>query len=349
MSVTAPSVLATYARQDITFVSGEGCWLTANTGERYLDLVAGIAVVGLGHRHPAPLAAAHEQLDRLWHVSNLYWTDDEVAARSSERFGGAQASSQLAPRRSRPPGWYGRQNGKGVVALNGSFRPYARPAVVTASLRSGEAFEPLVLGDLRPLDDIAALRLRWARHGLHPHRASSGEGGIHPASQVSRLRAARRCDGALPPDEVRGAGRTLFCFERYGVTPTQRRSPRAANGLPIGRCCRRRGGRAFEPGDYASVRRQPRHRRRPPSTRSPTTCSATSQPVSRCARRSGNRGAGLCRARRRRPRRRHRRLRRTRVLVGTAGPETLRITPPLTIAADEFAHGLAVLEEALAT
>ena len=70
---TAP-VLPTYARADVMFVEGEGCWLTASDGRRFLDFAAGIAVVGLGHRHPAPLAAAHEQLDRLWHVSNLYWT-----------------------------------------------------------------------------------------------------------------------------------------------------------------------------------------------------------------------------------------------------------------------------------
>ena len=87
------SVLPTYARQDVTFVSGEGSWLTADTGERYLDLVAGIAVVALGHCHPAPLAAAQEQLDRLWHTSNLYWTEPmaALAGRLSDRLGGAQA------------------------------------------------------------------------------------------------------------------------------------------------------------------------------------------------------------------------------------------------------------------
>ena len=62
-------------------------------GRRYLDLVGGIAVVGLGHRHPAPLAAAHAQLDKLWHVSNLYWTEPmtRLAELLSERFGGAQS------------------------------------------------------------------------------------------------------------------------------------------------------------------------------------------------------------------------------------------------------------------
>src|SRR4029450_977724 len=87
------SLLPTYARQDVTFVEGDGAWLGDSEGRRYLDLVAGIAVVGLGHGHHAPLAAAREQLDRLWHVSNLYWTEAMVslAERLSARFGGASA------------------------------------------------------------------------------------------------------------------------------------------------------------------------------------------------------------------------------------------------------------------
>ena len=73
-AVASHAVLPAYARQDVTIVSGEGAWLVDADGRRYLDFLAGIAVVGLGHRHPAPLAAAQAQLDRLWHVSNLYWT-----------------------------------------------------------------------------------------------------------------------------------------------------------------------------------------------------------------------------------------------------------------------------------
>ena len=74
-AVAEARVLPTYARADITFTRGQGCWLEADDGTRYLDFLAGIAVVGLGHCHPAVSAAAHGQLDRLWHVSNLYWTE----------------------------------------------------------------------------------------------------------------------------------------------------------------------------------------------------------------------------------------------------------------------------------
>src|SRR5581483_7076612 len=86
-------LLPTYARFPVTFVAGEGSWLVDEDGKRYLDLVAGIAVVSLGHRHPAPLEAAQEQLERLWHVSNLYSTlpMEELATKLSDRFGGAHA------------------------------------------------------------------------------------------------------------------------------------------------------------------------------------------------------------------------------------------------------------------
>jgi len=66
MSATfTQTVLPTYARTDLTLVRGEGCWVEDDAGRRYLDLVGGIAVVALGHCHPAPLAAAEEQIRKL--------------------------------------------------------------------------------------------------------------------------------------------------------------------------------------------------------------------------------------------------------------------------------------------
>src|SRR5687767_15663621 len=97
MATTSAALLPTYARADVTFVSGEGAWLVDVDGKRYLDLLGGIAVVGLGHCHPAPLAAAHAQLDSLWHTSNLYSTEPmtRLAGLLSERFGGDRKSTRL--------------------------------------------------------------------------------------------------------------------------------------------------------------------------------------------------------------------------------------------------------------
>src|ERR1039457_4768228 len=86
-------LLPTYARLDVTFTDGEGSWLVDSDSKRYLDLFAGIAVVGLGPRHPPPLPAAHPQLDRLWHVSNLSPPEpmQELSLKLSDVFGGAQS------------------------------------------------------------------------------------------------------------------------------------------------------------------------------------------------------------------------------------------------------------------
>ncbi|HEV8036378.1 aminotransferase class III-fold pyridoxal phosphate-dependent enzyme, partial [Yoonia sp.] len=67
-----PSILPTYSRAPLTFVSGEGSWLTEADGRRFLDLGAGIAVNALGHANPALVAALTAQAQALWHVSNLY-------------------------------------------------------------------------------------------------------------------------------------------------------------------------------------------------------------------------------------------------------------------------------------
>src|SRR5689334_7766840 len=71
-SSSTSHLLPTYARVDLAFERGEGAWLTATNGERYLDFAAGVAVNGLGHAHPRLIAALNEQADKVWHVSNLY-------------------------------------------------------------------------------------------------------------------------------------------------------------------------------------------------------------------------------------------------------------------------------------
>jgi acetylornithine/N-succinyldiaminopimelate aminotransferase len=143
-------LLETYARTDVTLVSGDGSWVVDAEGRRYLDLVGGIAVVGLGHRHPAPLVAAREQLDRLWHVSNLYWTEpmSRLAELLSDRFGGAQSffcnsgaeAVESALKYARKA--TGRQR---IVALENSFHGRTFGALsVTGQPAKRAAFEPLV-------------------------------------------------------------------------------------------------------------------------------------------------------------------------------------------------------------
>src|SRR5690606_15644625 len=81
MAISA--VMPVFARTDIVFERGEGAWLTATDGRRFLDFAAGVAVNSLGHAHPHLVARLKEQADKLWHCSNLYRVagQEKVAAR----------------------------------------------------------------------------------------------------------------------------------------------------------------------------------------------------------------------------------------------------------------------------
>src|SRR5262249_28753436 len=121
-------------------------------GQRYLDLVAGIAVVSLGHCHPAPLEAARAQLERLWHVSNLYSTEpmEHLAERLSSRFGGAHAvfcnSGTEAVESALK--WARKSTEKTeLVALEGSFHGRTMGALsITGQPSKRAPFEPLIPG-----------------------------------------------------------------------------------------------------------------------------------------------------------------------------------------------------------
>jgi acetylornithine/N-succinyldiaminopimelate aminotransferase len=271
MSVTAATspLLPTYARHDVSFARGQGCWLVDDAGKRYLDLVAGIAVVGLGHCHPAPLAAAESQLRRLWHTSNLYWTGpmQALAIRLSERFGGAGAffCNSGAEAVEAALKWARKATGKpGVVALEGSFHGRTTGALaVTGQSEKRRDFEPLLSGvSFAPPNDVDSLAAAIGPEtGAVLLEPIQGEGGVRPASP-DYLAAARELadanDAVLLLDEVQtGVGRTgtFFAFEKLGVRPDAVTLAKGlANGLPIG--CLLVADSApvgFEPGDHAST------------------------------------------------------------------------------------------------
>jgi predicted acetylornithine/succinylornithine family transaminase len=267
-AVLDQAVLPVYPRAGVTFVEGDGMWLVGDDGRRYLDFAAGIAVVGLGHRHPAPLAAAHEQLDRLWHASNLYWTEpmSELAARLSQRFGGAQAffcnsgaeAIEAALKYAR------KATGKtGVLALEGSFHGRTLGALsATGQPSKRAAFEPLVPGvRFATANDVDSLRTAADDVGLILLEPVQGEGGVHPLTPEFAAAAAELAEelGALLCfDEVQtGIGRTgtFFAFQQLGVQPQLVTLAKAlANGLPIG-CLLVADDAAggFAPGDHAST------------------------------------------------------------------------------------------------
>jgi acetylornithine/N-succinyldiaminopimelate aminotransferase len=258
-------LLPTYARADLTIVEGDGCCVWDANGREYLDFGGGIAVVSLGHCHPAPLAAAHAQLDRLWHASNLYRTEpaEELAALLSSRFGGAQAffcnsgaeAIEAALKYAR------KATGKsGVVALEGGFHGRTLGALsVTGQPAKQEPFAPLVPGArFVPPNDVAALRAASDDEvGLILLEPILGEGGVVPLEEEFVAAAS-----ALPPllclDEIQvGVGRTgtFFAFEQLGVKPDLVTLAKGlANGLPIGALLvADEVAGAFVPGDHGST------------------------------------------------------------------------------------------------
>jgi acetylornithine/N-succinyldiaminopimelate aminotransferase len=366
---TAP-LLPVYARADVTFIRGEGSWLLDGAGNRYLDLVAGIAVVGLGHSSAASRSAAIEQLDRLWHASNLYWTEpmQELAERLSARFGGAQAffcnsgaeAVEAALKYAR------RATGKsGMVALEGSFHGRTLGALsVTGQTPKRVPFEPL-LPHVRfvPRNDIGALADAVGQEtGCILLEPIQGEGGVHElsAEYLGVAREIADTSGALLVfDEVQtGVGRTgsYFAFEHAGIRPDAVTLAKAlANGLPIG-CLlvAEHAAGAFAVGDHAST-----------FGGNPVACAAA---CAVDAELTGALLAAVCakgeRVRRRLPGVRGRglllaldvaepasdvvaRALAKRLLVCTAGDRTIRLTPPLTIKMSELELGLDLLEEVL--
>ena len=269
MNVVASPILPTYARFDVTFVEGDGARLTADDGATYLDFAGGIAVVGLGHGHPEVTAAAHRQLDRLWHVSNLYWTEPmaELADRLSGRFGGAQAffcnsgaeAVEAALKYARKA--TGRH---AVAALEGSFHGRTLGALaVTGQPAKRQAFEPLPgpVTFARPNDDVSLAAAIGPETGLVILEPVLGEGGVvplEPAFLEAAAVLAAEHGALLAFDEIQtGVGRTgtFFAWEQAGVRPDLVTLAKGlANGLPLG--CLLVADEAageFAPGDHAST------------------------------------------------------------------------------------------------
>ena len=359
--VLTHKLLPTYARLDVTFVEGDGAWLVDDTGRRYLDLFAGIAVVGLGHRHPAPLAAAQAQLDRLWHVSNLYWTQptEELSLKLSDRFGGASAffCNSGAEANEAALKWARKVTGRSeFVALDGSFHGRTFGALsITGQPAKRAAFEPLVPGAKFGLEhvgpDTAAIVLEPVQ----------GEGGVHPLGLELLAEARGLADehGALLIfDEVQtGVGRSgsFFAWQELGVKPDAVTLAKGlANGLPIGALLVSDDApTGFEPGDHAST-----------FGGSPVPSAAACavldtiddellahvKELSRLFTSAFDaRGLGLLLAfDTERPAGEIVDAALDRGLViGSAGPNTIRLTPPLTLSLDEAQQGISILKELL--
>lgn len=268
-------MMRNYPPRPLALVRGEGCWVWDEGGNRYLDLVAGIAVVTLGHGHPAPARALAEQAAVLGHVSNLYWSEPAVAL--AERLcalsgldraffcnSGAEANEaaiKLARRHGRAVGGDGKHV---IVALEGAFHGRTLGALAATWGEAKQApFRPLPEGFRHvPRNDVDALRA-----AVGPDTAAvllepiQGEGGVDVVDAAFLAAAREACDAVgalLVLDEVQtGIGRTgaWFAYQHGAVRPDVLTLAKGlASGLPIGAVlCRDLGDAGFQPGDHGTT------------------------------------------------------------------------------------------------
>ncbi len=261
-------VIPSYARLPVEFVRGAGASLWDAEGNEYLDFLCGVSVTNVGHCHPRVEAAVREQLGRLMHVSNLFYT--EPAMRLAERLSrsslggkvffansGAEANEaaiKLA-RKARPGG--------DVVSVLGAFHGRTYGALSATPQEAKQApFAPLVPGfrAVAPEPDAlaAAIDERTAAVLLEPIQ---GETGVNVLSDELLRTAREACDrhgAALVFDEVQcGMGRTgsLWAYEQTDVVPDALTAAKAlGGGLPIAALVTGpRLADVLAPGDHGST------------------------------------------------------------------------------------------------
>jgi acetylornithine/N-succinyldiaminopimelate aminotransferase len=257
MSSVITPILPTYSRADVAFERGEGPWLIATTGERYLDFGSGIAVNSLGHSHPHLVKTLQEQAAKLWHTSNLYQMPE--GRRLAERLiaatfadtvffcnSGAEANEAAIKMARKFHASHGHPERFRIITFEGAFHGRTLATIAAGGQKKYlEGFGPKVDGfDQVPFGDHEALKA-----AITPQTAAimiepiQGEGGLRPvpAQCLRGLRAL--CDEhglLLIMDEVQtGVGRTgkLFAHEWSGITPDIMSIAKGiGGGFPMGAC-----------------------------------------------------------------------------------------------------------------
>ncbi len=371
------SVMASYARQPVEFVRGEGARLWDEQGNEYLDFLCGLSVTNIGHCHPRVVAAVREQVARLMHTSNLFYT--QPAMRLAERLSASslggkvymcnsgaeavEAAIKLA-RKARHAG--------DVVVLRDAFHGRTYGALSATPQEAKQApFAPLVPGfravEPQPGALAQAVDERTAAVLLEPIQ---GESGVNVLSDELLAAARAACDehgAALIFDEIQtGMGRTgtLWAYEHAGVRPDAITVAKAlGGGLPIGALVTgERLADVFAPGDHGST-----------FAGGPVIAAAALEALAvtddpallEGVRRLGGllaeglerlphvrsvRGRGLmlaCELDVEAPEVVRRALLEQRLVVNATGPATLRLLPPLTIGEAEVGEALARLAAVL--
>ncbi len=276
IAVMTDVLMHTYQRLPVTFVQGQGAWLTDTEGRRYLDALGGIAVCALGHAHPALTAALSDQAGRLLHVSNLYGIAEQEKLGEAlcqlsgmDRVFFANSGAEANEAAIKLARLHGHRRGiqnPAIVVMENSFHGRTLATLSATGNRKVQAgFEPLVQGFVRvPYDDLDALR---AVADNQPDVVAvlvepiQGEGGVRIPSEgyLEGIRALCDEQGWLMMlDEIQtGMGRTgrFFAFQHTDVVPDVMTLAKAlGNGVPIGACLARGdAAELFAPGTHGST------------------------------------------------------------------------------------------------
>ncbi len=250
-------LLPTFARVDLAFERGEGAWLVATNGERYLDFTSGVAVNALGHAHPRVAAAVAEQAHRLIHVSNLFRVPeqerlaDRLCAASFADLvffanSGAEAMECAIKTARKFHAVNGAPERVRIITFEGAFHGRTLATLAAGGQKKYlEGFGPVVEGfDQVPFGDLDAVK-----RVIGPTTAAiliepiQGEGGVRVASNAFLRQSRELADKhglLLIFDEVQtGMGRTgdLFAYQHTGVEPDIMALAKAlGGGFPVGAC-----------------------------------------------------------------------------------------------------------------
>ena len=270
------SILHTYNRFPVVFERGEGAYLYDTNGKKYLDFAAGIAVNALGYHYPGYDEALKAQIDKLMHISNLYYNLPIIdagnklilASRMSKVFftnsgteaveGAIKAAKKYAYVKT------GHADHE-IIAMRNSFHGRSVGALsVTGTEHYREPFEPLMGGvrfaDFNDLDSVKEQVTEKTCAIIV--ETIQGEGGIHPATKKFLEGLRRLCDEKdiiLIFDEIQcGMGRTgyYFAWQAFGVQPDIMTCAKALGcGVPVGAFVlnRKAASVSLEPGDHGTT------------------------------------------------------------------------------------------------
>ena len=277
MQASEESILHTYNRFPVVFERGEGCYLYDTEGLKYLDFAAGIAVNALGYHYPGYDEALKAQVDKLTHISNLYYNVPMTeageklvrASGMSKAFftnSGTEAiEGALKAARKYAYTKNGNADCHEIIAMNHSFHGRSMGALsVTGTAHYREPFEPLIGGvkfaDFNDLDSVKALVNEKTCAILT--EVVQGEGGIYPADPEFLKGLRELCDEKdilLIFDEIQcGMGRTgeYFAWQGYGVKPDIMTCAKAlGSGVPVGAFVlgEKAAAMSLTPGDHGTT------------------------------------------------------------------------------------------------